>query len=48
MPKTFIEIPFDTRLLTDLEQIAEDEGADVTKLINSICAVYLNSFTKEI
>lgn len=48
MSKTYLEIPFDDRLLTDLEEIAEnEEGTDVQTLIPVLCAIYINTKKKE-
>ncbi len=43
MANTFVEIKFDDRLLTDLEERAENEGTDVQTLIPILCAIYIKS-----
>ena len=47
MSRTYLEISFDDRLLSDLEEIAEDAGADIPTLINILCAIYISSNRKE-
>jgi len=43
MSRTYIEIPFDDRLLADLEERAENEGTDVQTLITILCAIAVKS-----
>lgn len=43
MSKTYLEIPFEDKLLAALEEKAENEETDVQLLIPALCLIYLKS-----
>jgi hypothetical protein len=43
MSKTYLEIPFDDRLLADMEAKADEEGTDIETIVPILCGIWINS-----
>jgi hypothetical protein len=43
MSDTYLEIPFDDRLLDDLEEKAQEQGTTINKIIPILAAIWINS-----
>lgn len=47
MPRTWLEVPFDDRHITDLEDIAEAEGGSVEQIVQIAVAAFIKIYEKE-